>query len=146
MGLRPQAIHPSRLQPAFPRCFVHADDEPARITNQWKPEQQWLLGKFLQPSVVRKLRIAKAEFVETPGVSIDECRHAKFLCKSAELTWRCWALHEIDEVSLDAALGEKTQRFTRIRAFFDTEYLYFQLLSRLPEKCIEVNPVPSDVT
>src|SRR6266480_2267909 len=126
MGLCPQAIHPSQLHPAFPRRFVYPDDEPARLTNQWKPEQERLLGEFLQPSVVRKLRITKAEFVETLGVSIDECRHTKFLCKSAELTQRCRALHEIDEVSLDAPLREKTQGFTCISTFFDAENLYFQ--------------------
>ena len=146
MGLRPQAIHPSRLHPAFPRCFVHANDKPIRITNQWKAKQQWFLGKFLQPSVVRKLRIAKAELIETPGVSIDKCRNTKFLCKSAKLTQRCGALHEIDKVSLDAPFREKTQGFTRISTFFDAEYLYFQRRwPDLPESDLSLNPVPSDV-
>src|SRR5215212_4309491 len=96
-------------QPVFPEGFVSADTKLVPVPNERHPQQEWLVGKLLKPSLVRKLRVAKTELVETFRGFIDERAYAELLCESFQLPGRCCSFHEIDEMSLDASLGKETQ-------------------------------------
>ena len=77
---------PLPSHPAFPRGFVRPDHDLVRISDERKTEQQGLFGEFLEPALVRKLRVAEAELVIALRVSIEKRSHAKFLCESTKLT------------------------------------------------------------
>ena len=118
------------LQPASPRGFVRSDDHLVCVADERKLQQQRLLGKLLEPAVVRKLRIAQTELVKALRVSIDKGCHTKFLGESAQLAERCRPLHQIDEVRLDSSLREKTKSLTGVRTFPDSKDLNFQVCPR----------------
>lgn len=96
------------------------------VANEWHAQEQRFFNEFIQPAIVRKLRIAESEIVEAFRVSIDERRSPELLSESTELAKRSRSLHQIDEVRFYSALREESKSFTSIRAFLDAEYLDFQ--------------------
>lgn len=119
----------SARYPVAPNCFVGTDHDVVPAPNQGKPEKKRLLGKPGQPSLVRQLRVAKSELVESSGVLVDKCGDAKLLREPAQLAQRCGLLHQIDEMRPDTTLGEEPQRLAGVSAFFDSKNLYFQSVS-----------------
>jgi hypothetical protein len=114
------------LHPVFPYFFVSSDHDLVCIADEWKPKQQRLVGKFLQPAFVRKLRILKTKLAKTPRVSINERGYAKFLGESAKLAERCRTLQKVDEMCFYSSLRKETKSLARIHAFLDSKDLYFQ--------------------
>jgi hypothetical protein len=134
------------LHPAFPRCFVGSDNDVIRTTDEWKPKQQWLFGKFFQPAFVRKLRVLKTKLAKTLRISINERYYAKFLGEPAKLAEGCWTLQKINEVRFDSSLREKAKSLARIRTFLDSKDLYFQRVAQACQRRTErmkLDPVPA---
>src|SRR5205085_10054588 len=104
---------------AFPCSLVSADYQAVCITHQRKSQQQRLFRKFLQPAVVRKLRIAQTELVEALRASINQCRHTKFLREAPKLAERGWAFQQVYEVGPDLR-SEKKRRALRVSGLFLT--------------------------
>jgi hypothetical protein len=119
------------LHPAFPGRFVRADDDLVGIPDKRELEQQWLFGELFQPPFVRKLRVVKPELTKPLRVSINECRHTKFLGEPAKLAKGCWALQKIDKMGFDSPLRKEAKSLARVRAFPDSENLYFQRIDWL---------------
>lgn len=67
-------------------------------------------------------------FVPRP-TPVDQRVETEALNEPLELTVGHRAFVEIHEVRANAPLGKETQRFSRLRAFLDAEYLDFHLLS-----------------
>jgi hypothetical protein len=114
------------LHPGSPYFFVGSNDDLVCIPDEWKPKQQWLVGKFLEPAFVRKLRILKTKLSKALRVSIHEGCYAKFLSEPAKLTEGCRTLQEVDEMGFYPSLREEAKSFARIRALLDSKDLYFQ--------------------
>jgi hypothetical protein len=68
----------------------------------------------------------KTKLAKTLRGSIEERRDAKFLREPAKLAERGRTLEEIDEVGFYPSLRKEAKRLSRIRAFLDSEDLYFQ--------------------
>lgn len=115
--------------PRFPDRFVATYAKLIGISNERHSKEERLIGKFLQPPLVRKLRVAKTELVKTPRSFVDERGDAELLRESFQFADRRCSFHEVDEVSLDPTLGKKAQGFPGICAFLDTENLNLQFLS-----------------
>src|SRR3954470_6494605 len=67
----------------------------------------------------------KAELLVALGLAVDETIQPKFLDEAIQLTRRRRPLHQIDEVSLYAPLGEESKCFACVGALFHAEYLNF---------------------
>ena len=119
------------LHPAFPGCFVRADNDLVCIPDEWELEQQWLFGKLLQPPFVRKLRVVKTELTKTLRISINECRNTKFLGEPAKLAEGRRTLQKIDKMGFDSPLRKEAKSLARVRAFPDSKDLYFQRIGWL---------------
>src|SRR5215213_511501 len=59
------------------------------------------------------------------GLAVDQCVHAELLREPLELTDRCGALQEIDEVRLHAPFGEEPKRLPGVRIFLHAKNLNF---------------------
>ncbi len=118
--------HESASDPVAPDGFIRPDHYLLSAANERKPEDHRLFGEPLQPALVRHLRVAQSELVESPGLFVDECHHAELLGEAPQLADRRGLLQEVDEMCPDAALGEKSKCFSRIGAFLDSEDLDFQ--------------------
>jgi hypothetical protein len=115
-------------EPTLPRCFISAKRQLIGISYQRYSEQKGLLGQLVEPSVVRKLRIAEAELLKTSGILVDERDYAKLLSKSSQLAQRCGPLHQVDEMGFYSAFGKEAKGLSRIGTFPDSENLNFQCL------------------
>jgi hypothetical protein len=134
------------LHPVLPRCFVSPNNYLVSIADKWKPKEQRLFGKLLQPAFVRKLRVLKPKVAKTLRVSINQCCHAKFLGESAKLAKGCWTLKKINKVSFHSSLREEAKSLARIRTFLDSKDLYFQRVALTCQRRTErmkINPVPA---
>jgi hypothetical protein len=118
--------HESASDPVAPDGFIRPDHYLLSAANERKPEDHRLLGEPRQPALVRHLRVAQAELIESAGLFVDECHYAEFLREASQLADRRGFLHEVDKMSPNASLGEKSKRFARIGAFLDSEDLDFQ--------------------
>ena len=54
----------SGVNPTLPDGFVRSDRQLVRVSHQRHTEQQWLHGKLLQPTVVRKLRVMQSKLLK----------------------------------------------------------------------------------
>ena len=61
-------------------------------------QQQWVVGKLLEPPLVTVLCVPISRLVVSLGVSIDERTRTELLRESLQLTRRRGPLHEIHEV------------------------------------------------
>ena len=96
-------------------------------------QQQWVVGKLLEPPFVTVLCVPVSRLLVPRGVSIDERTHTELLRESLQLTRRRGALREIHEMRLHASLGKEPKRFAGIRVFFHAEDLnldFHKLLGR----------------
>jgi len=86
-------------------------------------QQQWVVGKLLEPPFVTVLCVPVSRLVVPLGVAIDERTHTELLRESLQLTRRRGALREIHEVRLHTSLGKEPKGFAGIRVFFHAEDL-----------------------
>jgi hypothetical protein len=121
--------------PALPGTLVGSDRKLVGISHQRNSQQKWLLGKLLEPTIVRKLRIPESGFCETFGIFVDKRHYAKFLRESPQLAERGGLLQQVDEMRPDPPFREKAQSFTRVRALSDSKDLNFQDCPRYSREC-----------
>jgi predicted alpha/beta-fold hydrolase len=76
----------------------------------------------------------KTELAETLGISINECRNAKFLGEPAKLAEGRWTLQKVDKMGFDSALRKEAKSLACVRAFSDSKDLYFQRIGWLGRK------------
>ena len=113
-------------RPGAPDSFIGPDHYLISTPDKRKPQDHRLLGEPGQPALVRHLRVTQSELVESSGLFINECHHAELLREASQLPDGGGFLHEVHEMSSNAALGEKPERFSCVGAFRDSEDLYFQ--------------------
>jgi hypothetical protein len=115
-------------EPTLPRRFIGAKRQLIGISYQRYSQQKGFLGKFVEPSIVRKLRIPESQLLKTPGIFIDERHYAKLLSKPSQLAQRGRPLHQVNEMRFYSAFGKEAKGLSRIGAFPDSENLNFQCL------------------
>lgn len=88
-------------------------------------KHQRLLGKLLQPALFTEPGRCQTTVEEPSRLAVDQSLHTEFLGETLQLSGGGGSLLEIDEVSLDPALGEESKGLTGIRAFLYAEDLDF---------------------
>lgn len=116
----------SARHPLPPHGFVGTNHHQISAADEWKSQHKRLFRESRQPALVRHLRVAESELVESPRILVHQSHDTEFLGEPSQLPDRCGFLHQIYEMRSDAALGEESQRFPRIGAFPDSENLNFQ--------------------
>src|SRR5690606_35974449 len=72
--------------------------------------------------------MSEAELGKALRAAVDQCGDAELLHEATQLTGRCSALGEIDEVHADASLGEESLCFPRCSALLRAEDLDFHVV------------------
>ena len=109
-----QPLHSVSAQP---------DTQPVLLPHERHLEHQRLVDEQLEPAVIGHARVAQPAIDKALRALIDKRAHPELLRKPAQLTERCGALREIDEVRLHAPLREKAQCLARLRILFYSENL-----------------------
>lgn len=89
-----------------------------------------MFREFLNPSLLGQDRVLKAELEKTPGVTIYQHARPEFVRKPRKLADRSRPYGEIHKMSLDAALGEKSECLSRFSALVRSEDLDFHMPPR----------------
>ena len=93
--------------------------------HQGHAEQEWLLRQALEPALGGEPGGAEAELGKAARAAVDEGLGAELLGEPPELAGRGGALLEVDEMGLDAPLGEETEGFAGVGAPAEAEDLDF---------------------
>lgn len=100
-------------------------------SREWDAQQQWVVGKLLEPPFFTVLCVPVSRLMVPLGVSIDERTHTELLRESLQLTRGRGALREIHEMRLHASLGKEPKCFAGVRISFHAEDLNVDFHNRL---------------
>ena len=103
-----------------------ADGEAIAGSDERLSQEERLFGQLLEPAVVGVVGVPEPELARTACDSRSiECVDAEFLCEAAQLAGGGGTHVQVDEVGLDAPLGEEAQRLAGIGALLRAEDLNF---------------------
>src|SRR2546422_819493 len=100
---------PGRSDPGLPGLLGRAHGQLLLVADEGHPEEQRLEGELLEPAVIGEQGRLEAELDETPRVAVDQGLHPKLLREASQLAERRGALVQVDEMGLDAPLGEEAE-------------------------------------